>query len=106
MPDPVVATLPDQGIEKGAASAEKRKAKEMDKAGHESPEPLRRRPAEPTRPRKINQCLMCKKRHYPYCKMPDDFRKKMRDRKRAKAAEAKAKALANAKAGQQRGQGA
>lgn len=64
---------------------------------------MKGRPAEPYRPKKINQCLGCKKRHYPYCKMSEDHRKKMRDKKKAKAAEAKAKAAACAKGGHQKG---
>jgi hypothetical protein len=64
---------------------------------------LKRRLAEPYRPKKISQCLVCKKRHYPYSKMSEDHRKKMRDKKKAKAAEAKAKAAAGAKGGHQKG---
>eukprot|EP00435_Cladocopium_sp_Y103_P011387 s2629_g3.t1 len=94
--DPVIRLLPDQGVEASSGSrkesgAEKRKAE--DSVQH--PEV----PPDPKKP--LVTCLMCKKKHLPLCKLPEDFRLKQRDRKKAKQArkrEAKAKAKANAEA--------
>ena len=88
--DPVIKTLPDQGVEKGGRG-KKRKQEDMqekDRAG--SPKPLERKPADRSR---MKQCLVCKKRHEPLCALPEDFRQKMRaERKAQKKAKAEAKA--------------
>ena len=43
-------------------------------------------------------CLMCKKKHLPLCPLPDDFRKKQRDRKKVRKAEKRTAAKAKAEA--------
>ena len=101
--DPVVSSLPDQGIDKSPLVDKKRKARDSGHDGHSSPEPTQRRqPAPPPRPKKINKCLVCKKKHYPYCEFPEDFRKQMRARRKAREADARANRAAAKKDGKKK----
>ena len=94
--DPVIKSLPDQGVEK-SMKGKKRKVDDADaKDGAGSPTPIPRKP--PSTAVKLKQCLVCKKRHTPLCPLPENFRKQRRaeqkDKKAAAKAEAKAKASA------------
>ena len=96
--DPVIRSLPDQGIEK-APKGKKRKGEEEagDHKRRESPEPISRK-ANSGAP-KLKQCLVCKKRHAPLCPLPENFRKQQRADKKSKKTEAKAKAAPSSGAG-------
>ena len=94
--DPVIKSLPDQGVEK-AMKGKKRKADESDaKDGAGSPTPIPRKPPAPAV--KLKQCLVCKKRHTPLCRLPENFRKQRRAEQKEKKATAKAEAKAKASA--------
>ena len=58
----------------------------------------RRKPPSQDAPKK--RCMVCKKRHFPFCKFPEDFRKKMRAAQKEKKSEAKAKAAGAKPAGE------
>ena len=92
--DPVIRSLPDQGIER-APKGKKRKGDEDggDRKSRDSPEPLSRKSG-PSAP-KLKQCLVCKKRHTPLCQLPENFRRQQRAERRTKKNEAKAKAAPN-----------
>ena len=94
--EPVIKSLPDQGIEKGVVDhrGKKRAAEETNDL---SPLP-RRKPPSQDAPQK--RCMVCKKRHFPFCKFPEDFRKKMRAAQKEKKSEAKAKAAGAKPAGE------
>jgi hypothetical protein len=79
--DPVIAHLPcgDGEVEKrdGAVNEDKkRKYKPSSKEGESGGEG-----------KTGIRCLMCKEVHKPLCKLPDDFRKKQRDKRKLKRAE-------------------
>ena len=94
--DPVIKSLPDQGVEK-AMKGRKRKAEEGESRNKgDSPTPLPRRAPAPTV--KLKQCLVCKKRHTPLCQLPENFRKQKRAEMKEKKASAKAEAKAKAHA--------
>lgn len=92
--DPVISTLPDQGVEKSASAKEtdSKKRKQPDVVPRprspraRSPRersPIPRRPKAPVNlPKKT--CLVCKKKHFPLCELPADFRKKQREELKAK----------------------
>eukprot|EP00435_Cladocopium_sp_Y103_P048624 s338_g14.t1 len=84
--DPVLKQLPDQGVDQGAGTAAtvgvKRKAESLASDDKDEPE---------NQPEKPIRCLMCGKIHRPLCKLPEDFRKKQRERKKAKQAKKRAK---------------
>ena len=88
--DPVIKSLPDQGVEK-TLKGRKRKGEERDDEPGRSGEktPLERK--HQSGGVKLKQCLVCKKRHAPLCPLPENFRKNKRAETRAKKAEAKAK---------------
>ena len=82
--DPVVATLPDQGIESGGQGT-KRKFGGEDSKREASPEKEKPAPAQ-----KKKKCLVCGKKHSPFCVLPPGFRQKKREEDRQKKAAAKA----------------
>ena len=88
--DPVIKSLPDQGVEK-TLKGRKRKGEERDdepgRSGEKTPLERKHQPGGV----KLKQCLVCKKRHAPLCPLPENFRKNKRAETRAKKAEAKAK---------------
>lgn len=90
--DPVVSSLPDQGIEKSAKHQEKSGVKRKQpetppKAAPESRErsPLARRPkaTTPSGPPK-RTCFVCKKKRFPLRPLPANFRKNQREELKAK----------------------
>lgn len=83
--DPVVRSLPDQGVEKKYTGQKRGRTPSPDRGRELSPLP-RRRPENPPpkKKKKLTQCLVCKKRHEPLCKFPEGFRRKQRDEKRAR----------------------
>ena len=91
--DPVMALLPDQGIE----SATEYKSEPKPAIASSSATAAAAPPPSSSTPsgKPMVTCLVCKKKHYPLCALPDDFRKKQRERKRVKQAQkAKEKAAA------------
>lgn len=80
---PVPKSLPDQGVDAGATTslgADKDAARERASKRPISPE-------KPPAPKRLVRCLMCGKKHEPLCHMPEDFRRKQREKaRRAKAA--------------------
>eukprot|EP00435_Cladocopium_sp_Y103_P009771 s2693_g2.t1 len=84
--DAVVGGLPDQGIDKQASSSRPEKKQRRD---HEEEEddrdasPLKRKP-HLNQPKRKKQCLVCKKRHYPFCKMTKEHRREMKLKGQAK----------------------
>lgn len=94
--DPVVATLPDQGVEQpetrtSGAAERKRKTAEVSKDESKSSE-------EGKKEKQLKRCLVCHKRHQPLCQLTPEIRKKLREDKKAKKARsAKAKASSDKK---------
>lgn len=95
--DPVVKSLPDQGVEKQQAPRGPevgKKRKERDSPDREERSPLPRRSQQ--LPKKT--CFVCKKKHWPLCPLPEHpsgRRKQQKEKAKAKkatAAEAKPKA--------------
>ena len=94
--DPVIKSLPDQGIDRGR----KRKNDHEGKEDRSDRSPLARKrsaagSAEASENKAMRQCLVCKKKHWPLCKLPEGFRKRMREEVKTKKAEA-AKSKASA----------
>eukprot|EP00435_Cladocopium_sp_Y103_P051475 s448_g16.t1 len=94
--DAVVQTLPDQGIDRQPSSSrpeKRRREEEEDDHGKRDASPLQRKP-HLNRPKRLKQCLVCKKRHLPFCKMPEGHRRQMKqkaiDKRRDKAEKEKA----------------
>lgn len=81
--DPVVGTLPDQGIEAGSHGT-KRKAGEADPKREDA-----KADDKPTPGGKKKKCLVCQKKHFPFCELPPGFRKQKRDEERQKKAASK-----------------
>ena len=85
--EPVIKSLPDQGIEKQDDASLKRKRGAED--GRDL-SPIQRRPKKPDQAHdQKRKCMVCKKKHFPFCPLPEDFRKKMRAQQKEKRAEAK-----------------
>lgn len=86
--DPVMASLPDQGVEKVMEKGDKKRKLE-------SPEPGVDEKAEPAKdgPGKAKKkCLVCGVRHTPLCTLTPEIRKKLREeQKKAKAEKDKKK---------------
>eukprot|EP00435_Cladocopium_sp_Y103_P062984 s675_g24.t1 len=80
--DPVIQSLPDQGVEQKASSAKKRTREE---SPEKEPSPLPRRRQEEPKPKKKKKakCLMCGKRHTPLCHMPEGYRRQIRAKAKA-----------------------
>ena len=85
--DPVVSTLPDQGVEAKRGTKRGLEEKKEEKPG----EDIQDREAPPKTP-KLKKRLVCSKKHTPLCKLPEGFRAKQREAEKKKKAEAKAKA--------------
>ena len=88
--DPVLAQLPDQGlevdhsVEPPKSGEKKRKAEPAAASGSLVPEPPEKR---------LKTCLVCKRAHTPLCPLPENFRSEQRAKRKAKrAAAGKAKA--------------
>ena len=100
--DPVVATLPDQGVEQpetrtSSAAERKRKTAEVSKDESKSGEDGKKE-------KQLKRCLVCHKRHQPLCQLTPEIRKKLREDKKAKKARsAKAKASSDKKDHKYRG---
>lgn len=83
--DAVVETLPDQGIEKeDSAAAKPAKTPKGSKGEGDDEE----KGASSAKGKK--KCLVCGKKHTPFCKLPEGFRKKQRDEQKKRKAEANA----------------
>ena len=89
--EPVVRSLPGQGIKKGEGKLEGKRADADDLDDDECPPPLKRGQLQDSTKRK---CMVCKKKHFPYRPMPEDFRKKTHAAQKDKKAEAKSKSAA------------
>ena len=88
--DPVVSSLPDQGLEaqrgvKRHRDQDPEEEKKKDSTRETSP---------PPKPPKLKKCIVCGKKHTPLCKLPEGFRAKQREAEKKKKAEASAKAKA------------
>ena len=86
--DPVISTLPDQGLESQRGMKRGRdevKETEEPKGGdrEKSPAPKAAR---------LKKCLVCNKKHSPLCKLPEGFRQKKREEEKKKKAAAAEKA--------------
>ena len=79
--DVVPENLPDQGQQK---TSKDRAGDERDPSGkgHKRPHEGEKDDDKDAPPLKM--CLVCKKRHYPFCTMPDGFRKEMRAKEKAR----------------------
>ncbi len=82
--DPVMAALPDQGIESGKMPTEhksdkKRKHSSDDGEGSDKKE---------EKPKRKRKCLVCGKKHTPFCTLTPEIRKKLKNDKKAKANQA------------------
>ena len=86
--DPVVSTLPDQGVESQRGT---KRPKETD-VEEEKKGSKPRDSSPPPKGGKLKKCLVCGKKHTPLCKLPDGFRAKQREAEKKKKAEAAAKA--------------
>ena len=82
--DAVVESLPDQGIEKGGGSqlSKPEPPKKADKSA------VKQEGEGPGKAKK--KCLVCGKKHTPFCPLPEDFRKTQREAAKKRKAEAKA----------------
>ena len=83
--DPVVATLPDQGIEAGPHGTKRRADGEGVKRDV-SPPSDKVNPAA----KKKKKCLVCQKKHFPFCTLPPGFRQKKKEEEKQRKAAAKA----------------
>eukprot|EP00435_Cladocopium_sp_Y103_P038959 s2430_g10.t1 len=99
--DAVIKSLPDQGVDRQPESSKGTKRKtqteddEVESESRKEPSPIRRRP-QPKKQR-MKQCLVCKKRHLPFCKMPPTLRREMKAKAMLKRKEANAKRKAEHK---------
>ena len=91
--DPVLAQLPDQGIE---ASTEHKTT--ATPGGASSSAPPAKPKATPPDAKPMTACLVCKRKHLPLCPLPDGFGRQQRERKKVKKAEKKSLAKAKAAA--------
>ena len=87
--DPVVKTLPDQGIE---SEPKKRKRDDPPATKAEKPAPKK----EDSSGSGQKKCLVCGNRHTPFCKLPEGFRKEQREKEKQRKLQQKAKAKAKA----------
>lgn len=80
--DPVMETLPDQGIEKVSNEGLKRKkkAEEEDEASEVRSDPKKGEVAK-------KRCLVCGKKHLPLCQLTKEVRTRLKAEKKAKNAE-------------------
>ena len=85
--DPVISTLPDQGLE---STRGVKRDREKEKEG-ENLKGADREKSPPPKAAKLKKCLVCHKKHSPLCKLPDGFRQKQREAEKKKKAEAAAK---------------
>ena len=83
--DPVMSSLPDQGIERAAEKDSKKRKSPEPPGGGKAPE------GEEVKARGKRKCLVCGVRHTPLCTLTPEIRKKMRDEQK-KAKEDKKKA--------------
>ena len=97
--DPVIDSLPDQGVEKTGSSSQGAgtKRKHVEPTDDDKPD-KKTTDSDPKQAvtSKGPKCLVCGKKHTPLCPLPPGFRKKQREENRKKKVEAKAKASANA----------
>ena len=90
--DAVVESLPDQGVERNASTAQPRGTKRKQDAGEEASDSSKDKDKKKTAVRQKKKCFVCGKRHEPLCQLTPEVRKKMREDKKAKDAERKKKA--------------
>ena len=83
--DAVVESLPDQGIEKEDSTAAKPAKTPKEKKSEGEDEEKGSSSAKGKK-----KCLVCGKKHTPFCKLPEGFRKKQRDEQKKRKAEAQA----------------
>ena len=83
--DAVVESLPDQGIEKEDSAAAKPAKTPKGTKGEGDEEEKGVSSAKGKK-----KCLVCGKKHTPFCKLPEGFRKKQRDEQKKRKAEANA----------------
>lgn len=82
--DPVVSTLPDQGIEAGSHGAKRKLGENVEK---QEDSPNKEKPNPNAKKKKR---LVCGKKHTPFCQLPPGWRKQKREEDRQKKASAKA----------------
>ena len=85
--DPVVSTLPDQGVEAKRGTKRGHEEKKEEALTSEIPDK-----APSPKITKQKKCLVCGKKHTPLCKLPEGFRAKQREAEKKRKADAKAKA--------------
>ena len=87
--DPVLASLPDQGVDQPPPKlknhGDKRKIPEQDMEESKSSDEAGKKEAK-------KRCLVCHKKHHPLCPLTPEIRKKIRDEKKTKKAKQKARA--------------
>lgn len=81
MLDVVPESLPDQGQEKGAKDGSTGEAPTPHGRGQKRPHEGDQTDVKDAPPLKL--CLVCKKRHSPFCPMPEGFRKELRAKEKA-----------------------
>eukprot|EP00435_Cladocopium_sp_Y103_P019421 s1582_g4.t1 len=98
--DPVIESLPDQGIEAEVRGSKRKMTGEPTK----QEEPAKQsRPGYPANPYDADgnprvTCLVCRKKHLPLCPMPEGYRQAKRDRQKARKKELKTTAAKTAAA--------
>ena len=65
--DPVIRSLPDQGIDKGAKKTKTEASGSMDERSPLSRKRTRAAEEDPREPKIKKQCLVCKRKHWPLC---------------------------------------
>ena len=80
--DVVPENLPDQGQEKTSKERPAGDDRDPSGKGHKRPHEGEKDDDKDAPPLKM--CLVCKKRHYPFCTMPDGFRREMRAKEKAR----------------------
>lgn len=84
--DPVIASLPDQGVEGTPATAEGSKGGKRKAQSSSESEDGKGRKANKTKDKagNLKKCLVCGKKHHPLCPLPEGFRKKQREERKLK----------------------
>ena len=89
--DPVIASLPDQGVEAAPGKADVAKGtKRKSQTSSESEEPKSTKVKKgDDKPSTLKKCLVCGKKHHPLCVLPEGFRKKQREERKLRQKKAK-----------------
>ena len=89
--DPVISSLPDQGVEGAPTSSEGHKAAKRKAQTSSESEGEKKRKSEKTKEKggPLKKCLVCGKKHHPLCPLPEGFRKRQREERKLKQKKAK-----------------